>query len=405
MSIPEVQSQPATTAPPATPAVPSESSSLIRWLIAAGLMVALGGVGAALIKMMPKEGLAGIEADKFLKEPTSAVPGKVVLDGDPNYNFGVLAQRQQGSHTWVMKNEGLGDLLLSKGEADCSCTIANFSDSQPTYTLKAGDKTEITLSWNTRDFDGGFTKHAAVNVLNDPNRSEVVFKIDGSVRPAIAVRPAEQSAAFGSIPSDQVETTKFALASADKPDLKILKITTTSPDEVTATYVPLPEADRKALEWQAMKGGYLVNVEVKPSNNLGVFQDDVIVTTNHPLLPEVKFTVGGKRVGPITLTPDSVRMHQVKSDEGATTTVIILVRNAPETKFEVVKKPDNLKVEIIPADVKAGSAAKIRRYKMIVTVPPGTPSGVIDETITLKSDHPQARQMKIAVDVIVLGGE
>ena len=86
-------------------------------------------------------------------------------------------------------------------------------------------------------------------------------------------------------------------------------------------------------------------------------------------------------------------------------TLVIMVRNAPETKFEVVEKPDNLKVEIIPSDVNTGTIAKVRRYKMVVTVPPGTPAGQIDGAITLKSDHPQASRVKIPVDVVVLGGE
>ncbi len=406
MSIQDVRTKALAPEQPEAVAAPAESWSLLRWLIVAGLMVVLGGAATALVKLMPTEGLQGQEENKFLVNTKPDGPaGKAVIDSDLTYDFGVLAQNQEGKHTWVLKNEGHGDLLLSKGEADCSCTIANFSDSKPTYVLKAGDQTEVTLSWNTRTFDGGFKKNAAVNVLNDPERQSLVFSIAGSVRPAITVQPKEQAATFGSIPSDATETTKFAIASADKPDMKILKIITTSPAEVSAKAAPLPDADRKALEWVAMKGGYLITVEVKPSTNLGVFQEDVVVTTDHPVLPEVRFTVGGKRDGPIRLTPDAVRMHQVRADDGASTTMMISVRNAPDTKLEVVEAPDNLKVEIIPSDVKTGSVAKVRQFKMVVTVPPGTPTGLIEGTITLKSDHPQARQVKIPVDVIILGGQ
>ena len=406
MSIQDVQQKPLASELPEAVAAPAESWSLLRWLIVAGLMVVVGGVATALVKMMPTEGLQGQQEKEFLDVAKPDGPaGKAVIDSDLNYNFGVLAQNKDGKHTWVLKNEGHGDLLLSKGPADCSCTIANFSDDKPTYALKAGAETEVTLSWNTRTFDGGFKKNATVNVLNDPDRQALVFTIAGSVRPAITVQPKEQAAAFGSIASDATETTKFAIASADKPDLKILKIITTSPDEVSAKAAPLPDADRKALEWQAMKGGFLITVEVKPSANLGVFQEEVIVTTDHPVLPEIRFTVGGKRDGPIRLTPDAVRMHQVKSDDGASTTIMISVRNAPDTKLEVVETPDNLKVEIIPSDLKTGTVAKVRQLKMVVTVPPGTPAGLIEGTITLKSDHPLARQVKIPVDVIILGGE
>jgi Protein of unknown function (DUF1573) len=407
MSSPDVQEKPPATEPSAEAvSVRSESWSLLRWLIAAALIVVVGASATAILKMMPTEGLPGEEAKKFLiVAPSDRLPGKATLAEDATFNFGVMAQKQKGAHTWVLKNEGSGDLLLSLGDHDCSCTVANFDDNQPTYNLKAGTQTEVTLSWETRTYDGGLKKHAAINLLNDPDRSSVVFTIEGSVRPAIAVQPAERVQMFAATPNDQPQTTKFAIASADKPDLKILKITTTSPDEVVATAVPLPDADRRGLEWQAMKGGFLINVELKPSKNLGAFQEEIVVTTDHPILPEVTLIVGGKRTGPISLTPDVVRMHQVKSADGAEMTMVIMVRNAPETKFEVVEKPDNLKVEIIPSDVNTGTIAKVRRYKMVVTVPPGTPAGLIDGAITLKSDHPQGRMVKIPVDVVVLGGE
>lgn len=83
---------------------------------------------------------------------------------------------------------------------------------------------------------------------------------------------------------------------------------------------------------------------------------------------------------------------------------MILVRGADDTKFEVADCPKNLKVEIIKADVKSGSAVKVGQYRMIVTVPPGTPPGVILGEISLTSNHPQAERLKIPVDCTVLSG-
>lgn len=39
------------------------------------------------------------------------------------------------------------------------------------------------------------------------------------------------------------------------------------------------------------------------------------------------------------------------------------------------------------------------RYKMTVTVRPGTPAGPVDGDIVLKTDHPRAAEMKIPVTV------
>jgi hypothetical protein len=112
-------------------------------------------------------------------------------------------------------------------------------------------------------------------------------------------------------------------------------------------------------------------------------------------------TVGGKRVGPISLVPETARIHNVNPDDGGSTTVMILVRNAPDTKFEVLEAPNNLKVEITPADVKIGTAAKVRQYRMTVTVPPDTPTGTIGGTIVLKTNHPLADRVRVPVDITV----
>ena len=185
MSSPEVREKPPATEPSAeVVSVRSESWSLLRWLIVAGLIVVVGGSATAIVKMMPTEGLPGEEAKKFLRNTKpDGPPGRATLAEDATFNFGVMPQKQKGTHTWVLKNEGSGDLLLSMGDHDCSCTVANFSDNEPTYNLKAGTQTEVTLSWDTRTYDGGMKKHAAINVMNDPDRSSVVFTIEGSVRP------------------------------------------------------------------------------------------------------------------------------------------------------------------------------------------------------------------------------
>jgi hypothetical protein len=292
---------------------------------------------------------------------------------------------------------------LSKGPSTCSCTIANFSNDKKFFTLAPGAKTEITLEWETREFDGPIEKSATINIVNDPDRSEVKFTVEGTVRPALAVQPKDRSISFGEIPNDQKQAGKIALASADKADFKILSLTSTRPDEISLKATPLSDEDRKGLEWTTMTGGYRVDVELVPSKSLGSFSEEVILTTDHPTVKEVRFTLGGRRVGPITVIPETARLHNVSPEEGATTSVIISVRNAPDTTFEVVQKPESLKVDVVPSEVLNGAAAKVRRYKLNVTVPPGSPEGVISDPIILKSNHPQVERITVPVDVTVVG--
>ena len=379
------------------PDVAPESSSLIRWLILTGVIVILGLGGVTLLKIVPTR-----TGSFFAPAKPKGPPGKVVLDEKPFYEFGVMSTQTRGRHTWVLKNEGAGELILKKGASTCKCTIANFKAGEESFTLEAGKSTEIMLGWDTRNNDGKYQQSAEIFILNDPDREMIKFEIAGIVKPAITVYPKERTLDFGAIASDESAKGKFAIASADRPELKILDMTSTSPDRIGLSTEPLSEKDRAELELSALKGGYKIVVEVKPAKSLGRFSEEITLTTDHPLLKEVKVVVGGKRVGPVTMTPDAVRLHNVHSEEGGTQSIILVVRNAPETSFQVAAAPENLKVEIIPSDIKIGTASKIRSYKMVVTVAQDTPPGVIDGTIILKVNHPDVSELKIPVDISVI---
>lgn len=128
---------------------------------------------------------------------------------------------------------------------------------------------------------------------------------------------------------------------------------------------------------------------------LGRFQDELVIETDHPLKPDVKMAITGNAVGPISVIPDRVRMPSVSSSQGASRDVTLLVRGGTPTKFEVVRHPEKLNVKIGPDDTTTLKG----RYKMTVTVPPGTSAGPVDGEIVLKTDHPRAAEMKIPVTV------
>ena len=383
-----------------------DAGSFLRWIVATAVIVVLAAGAFLLVRMLPPEDPSNEGSLNFpIRSKPQGPPGRIVLTEDTSYTFGVMPQKETGTHTWILKNAGEGDLELSQGPSTCSCTIANFSDKTKTFRLGPDKSTEITLSWETRDFDGKYgPKSATINILGDPDQSQVVFSVEGTVRPAVAVMPKERILSFGDVPSDQTASSRFAVASADQPDLKILNMTSTKPGLLTLTAKPLPDEDRTELGWTAMTGGYLIEVELQPSKDLGVFREEIVVATDHPRVSEIRLTASGKRSGPISVIPEAIHQSNLRPDSGGSVSVMLLVRDAPETKFEVLSKPDNLKVEVIPADLRTGSAVMVRQYRVTVTVPPGTPSGEIEGVITLKSDHPLAEQVVIPVDIAVLGG-
>ncbi len=379
---------------------------MTRWLVLGVVVVALSVAAVVVVPMLPRE--VSSEGERIDVFPGSSVkkgpPGRLVLDQATSFDFGLMAQKTKGEHVWILKNEGEGEVELIKGPSSCSCTIANFSDSQDSFILKPKADTKIRLEWNTREFDGSYTKDATIYVRNDPERKELKLAIAGKVQPAMKVMPDNRLIDFGQVPNDQSKKERAALGSADRPDFKIKSLRTSRPELLKATFRPMPDEDRSSFE--AIKGGYRIDVELLPTSDLGVFSEEVIVETDHPLVPEVRLVAAGKRTGAVSVFPEVVTMRNVQGIKGGESAVMILVRNASEsTKFEVAEKPENLKVTLVSADDKAGTSVKVRQLKMTVTVPPGTPPGITDGKIVLKSDHPQASRITIPVDVTVVGAD
>jgi hypothetical protein len=133
---------------------------------------------------------------------------------------------------------------------------------------------------------------------------------------------------------------------------------------------------------------------------LGPFREELIVKTDHPKQPEVKLTVAGKMVGPISASPQQVRLVPVHSRTGKTDVLTLTVRGLRPTKFAVTHHPANFQVAVRPSEP-SSSEAQPGQYLLTVTVPPGLAAGQIMDEIVLKTDHPKAGELKIPVSVLI----
>jgi hypothetical protein len=364
-----------------------------RWLILAILVVALTAAGTVVLQTLPADTPTPGQIEHPAPLVTEGPKPKVVVDGDLTHHFDIMAQETTDEKVWKITNEGPGNLLLKKGPSTCSCTIVNFKESTAAV-LKPKESTEIRLTGETRTNTGQVSQSASI-LTNDPEKPQLDFIVEGTVRPAIVLFPPTPTVNYLTISNtDEDHKYKIAVTSPDKPDLKIIKLSSSKPDLIVAEQTPLTESECKDLKVEA---GIRVTINAKAGLPLGAFREELIIETDHPLKPEVRLTVTGKMEGPISVSPERVRLFDVPSRVGGRTSIRLLVRGSTPTTFEVESKPENLKVEIAPSD----SPPKEGRYQMIVTIPPGTPPGWIDDQIILKTNHPKAGELHIPVDVRV----
>ena len=273
---------------------------MTRWILLAVLVVAITMAGTILVEYFP----TGSSSPGDLPYPAAANPDGphplAVVDGDTTLHFGLAAQQAKIEKDWVIRNEGKADLVLTKGPPACSCTVADFENGKDTITLKPGQQTTHHLTFHTNEIDGVYRKSATVDT-NDPAHPVLEFAAEGMVRPSVVLYPPEPTINFLDISNDRDDhRAGVALYSPDRPDIKITDIIS-STDRIVVSHEPMAEEDCKELKIQQ---GHRIEIHLSSAMPLGAFREEVIVKTDHPKRPEVRLTVTGRMVGPISSSPE-----------------------------------------------------------------------------------------------------
>ena len=361
---------------------------MLRWVILAVAVVFLTAATILVPLYLP-------DPETRSKAPVSVVTGpqpQVEIDQEVTYDFGKMSQHDKGMHTWRIKNTGEANLeLWMEGKPTCSCTIAKLENNKKAM-VEPGKSTTIDLEWNTKDFHDDYSQGATFG-SNDPRLPIFHLTIKGKVHPPVVVYPPEMIQ-FPTISNEETHRRFIAVFSPDRPELKVLKVLTSKPNLIVATAKPLTPEDAKPLK---VESGYQVLIEIKPGMPQGQFLDELIIQTDHPKRPEVRVSIGGKVIGPISIFPPGLRMRDVTSREGASRDLTLMVRGGKETHFQVASQPQHLEVVITPDD-RPGMKGQ---HRVTVKVPPGTAAGTISGEIVLKTDHPLVSEIRVPVDILV----
>jgi hypothetical protein len=373
---------------------------MLRWAILVAAVVSLTAVATLVIQFLPD----AEEASKVAVVEVTGPQPKVVVEGDPIYDFGKMPRHDRAEHTWTIKNEGEVPLeVWQDGKTTCSCTAAKLDhgkktafdeNKKTTMVIQPGDSNTIDLEWHTEKDLGEDYSQGATFGTNDPRTRTFKLTVKGKVYPPVAVVPGGIEFQRG-LPNDTPHQRKCFVYSRERPDLKITKISSSRPDLIVGKAKPMGAEELRQLK---VERGYEVTVELRPGMPLGIFQDELVIYTDHPKLPELRLPVGGKMDGPISVTPPGLMLHNVVGRDGVTKILKLLVRGGKETRIDVAEKPEKLDVSVEPA---GGDGAAKGHYNLKIKVPPGTAPGKVIGQIVLKTDHPMARELKIPVDVLI----
>jgi len=277
------------------------------------------------------------------------------------------------------------------------CTIAKFKEGAKAV-VKPGESTEIALEWKTNNAVGDYAKGATIGT-NDPGLPEFKLTVHGRVHNPIVVLPElnEGVLPLGTVSNDEPKTTSLALFTPDKKDFKVTKVVTSKPGLIVAK--PITLKPQEAVQLNA-KAGYRLDIQVEPGMPQGNFREQLVIETDHPDQPKLELTLTGFVTGAISVMPSNLRIMDIHGKQGGAGQVTLLVRGGQATNFSVARKPEKVEVAVIPNETPSLKG----RYRLTVTVPPGTPAGLVEGEVVLHTDHPKVKELKIPVSILVSAG-
>lgn len=390
------------------------------WMLVAvsAVVGVLFGVGATALKIhsAPWDGTAE-GARKLVQTPAPPEP----VDVDPNapkvkvdnetFNFDTMDSQGTGSHEFVFTNAGRSELTLTKGETTCKCTKFELGKEK----LQPGESAKVRVDWAGKNFRGKYRQHALVKT-NDPLKSTVTLVIEGQVTSGTKTVPSEL------VVNDVV---------AGKPWTGTVQVFCFVPDkfEITgwnwgdatseklfeARIEPIPATQLK--EEKDAKAGYVAHLIIKPGLPLGAFNQTIRMKTTLRTTPEIELPIHGKVNSEITVAGPGwdddnsvLTLGEVNRQEGAERTLMVFAsgEHRHNVKLEKAKiQPEDL------LDVEIGKAQELGSRMMTpvtIRIPKGSrpanhmgteqgKSGVI----LLKTNHPQAPELRMRVRFAVLG--
>jgi len=334
--------------------------------------------------------------------------GPRLVIAQDTFAFGRMYQNQTGTHTFVLRNEGLADLTIHPGKPSCKCTVSKVSRK----TIPPGETAQVTLTWKTGKSNGKYRKRAPVST-NDPAQPKVQLKIEGTVTAEFAFRPRTLFAS--SLATDTGTELEAQLFFYGKQPVQLLGQELSDPkiaEHFSIGYHPIATED---LNEPYAKCGYTITVKILPGMAAGNFHQAVVFRTEPEMVQPARLNINGTVRMPVNIfgrqfdkTTQTLNMGTVTGDGGQSMRLLMQVAGQHRDKVKVQllrSDPPGITLQIGPNLSLAKGT--LRQFPLIFTLPKSMkPShyGVDTEPpgkIVLATGHPDYPEITLHVKLTV----
>jgi hypothetical protein len=239
-------------------------------------------------------------------------------------DVGIVPKGQVIEATFVVKNNGGSDLVISDARPSCGCTVASFDK-----VVKPGGEGKIVSSVDTKSFSGPISKSILL-VSNDPDRPQMNLFIKANVKPFVDVLP-QPFARFSVIKGDS-GTQDMILLSEEKGFKP--SIAETSQPYVKAEITPAGDKDKIPG-----RGGeqYKLHLSVTSDAPEGLLNAPIRIATGISQQPTIEIPVSGIVRPRVSVTPVMVNFGNFTAGKDPITRNIVVTNNKPGVPVRVMK--------------------------------------------------------------------
>ena len=237
---------------------------------------------------------------------------------------GTVAKGQLVEATFVVKNGGGSDLIISDARPSCGCTVASFDK-----VIKPGAEGKIQSSVDTKSFSGPISKSVLV-VSNDPERPQMNLFIKAMVKPFVDVLP-QAFVRFSVIKGDSSGQDVILLS-----EEKGFRPTVAETSQPYVKAEILPAGDKDKIPGRTGEQ-YKVHINVTPDAPEGLLNAPIRIATGVAQQPTVEIPVSGIIRPRVSVTPVTVNFGNFTAGKDPITRNIIVTNNKPGQPVKVMR--------------------------------------------------------------------
>jgi hypothetical protein len=240
------------------------------------------------------------------------------------HDAGTVAKGKVIETTFLIKNHGGSDLVISDARPGCGCTVASFDK-----VVKPGAEGKVQTSVDTKSFSGPISKSVLL-VSNDPERGQINLFIKATVKPFVDVLP--QPYVRLSVVKGDSDARDVILLSEEK-SFKPTILEAAQP-YVKAEISPAGEKDKIPGHPGEQ---YKLHIAVTPDAPEGLLNAPIRIATGVSQQPNVEIPVSGIVRARVSVTPVMVNFGNFTAGKDPITRNIVVTNNKPASPIRVTK--------------------------------------------------------------------